>query len=151
MDRRGEFAKLLTSHEQIPGLPRRLSTVVWHEMLGEGFYMPVDDIGPERQANFPEALDVLATAFTANDYDVKWLYRTIANTQTYQRTIRARDASDLSLPFASATPTRLRSDQLFNSLTKVLGADQVVTTGTRWTLSLPTICQRAGLCNFVWL
>ena len=128
MDRRDEFAKLLTSRTN-PWFAKAFVNRIWHEMLGEGFYMPVDDIGPERQANFPEALEVLATAFTANDYDVKWLYRTIANTQTYQRSIRARDASDLSLPFAAATATRLRSDQIFNSLTKVLGADQVVTSG----------------------
>ncbi len=129
LDRRGEFAKLLTSPKN-PWFAKAFINRVWHEMLGEGFYMPVDDIGPERQANFPEALEVLATAFTANNYDVKWLYRTIANTQTYQRSIRARDASDLSLPFAAATATRLRSDQLFNSLTKVLGADEVQTAGT---------------------
>ncbi len=130
LDRRGEFAELLTSRNN-PWFAKAFVNRVWHEMLGEGFYMPVDDIGPERHAKFPEALELLATGFTTNNYDVKWLYRTIANTQTYQRSIRARDAGDLSLPFAAATPTRLRSDQLFNALTKVLGADEVQATGKR--------------------
>ncbi|VAX41205.1 FIG00926764: hypothetical protein [hydrothermal vent metagenome] len=128
LDRRGEFAELLTSRNN-PWFAKAFVNRVWHEMLGEGFYMPVDDIGPERHAKFPKALELLATGFITNNYDIKWLYRTIANTQTYQRSLRARDAGDLSLPFAAATPTRLRSDQLFNALTKVLGADEVQATG----------------------
>jgi hypothetical protein len=35
--------------------------------------------------------------------------------------VRPRSASPESLPFAAQTPTRLRSDQLFNALSSVLG------------------------------
>ncbi|OYW17707.1 MAG: hypothetical protein B7Z55_12000, partial [Planctomycetales bacterium 12-60-4] len=94
---------------------------VWHEMLGEGFYMPVDDMGPTRTPAYPQVLDLLADGFIANHYDLKWLVRTVANTQAYQRQVRSQSASPDALPFAAQTPTRLRSDQLFTALATVLG------------------------------
>ena len=50
---------------------------VWAELVGEGFYEPVDDIGPDRECNAPETLDYLAKQFADHNYDVKWLYRTV--------------------------------------------------------------------------
>lgn len=93
---------------------------LWNELLGEGFYMPVDDLSPQRQPRFPAALQALAEGFTASGYEIKWLLETIANTETYQRQIRAREPGEESLPFASALPTRLRADQLYTALTQVL-------------------------------
>jgi hypothetical protein len=119
-DRRAELAEVLTAKDN-PWFAKALVNRIWGELLGEGFYMPIDDIGPEREASFPDVLNLLSSGFTANDYDLQWLFRTIVNTQAYQRQIRARDASDVSLPFASAAPTRLRSDQLYSALTGVLG------------------------------
>jgi hypothetical protein len=93
-------------------------------MLGEGFYTPIDDMGPQRQARVPEVLDLLADAFAANRYDMQWLFLTIARTQAYQRQIRAADPSVESPPaFAASAPKRLRADQLFNAITKVLGIE----------------------------
>ena len=97
---------------------------IWGEMLGEGFYMPIDDIGPERSASYPEVLELLSNGFAASGYDIKWLFRTIANTETYQREIRAADPTGATPPFASATPTRLRADQLYTAIFKVLGIDE---------------------------
>ena len=120
LERRGDFAKTLTSPENV-WFARAFVNRIWGAMLGQGFYMPIDDIGPERTAAFPQVLDLLSAGFVANDYNIQWLFRTIANTQSYQRQIRVRDASDLSPPFAAATPTRLRSDQLYSALVGVLG------------------------------
>jgi hypothetical protein len=97
---------------------------MWAEMLGEGFYMPIDDMGPQRQARMPEVIDLLADAFVDNKYDMPWLFRTIARTEAYQREIRAKDPSVESPPvFAASAPKRLRADQLFNAITKVLGIE----------------------------
>jgi hypothetical protein len=120
MERRYAAAKSFTNPEN-PWFARALINRVWNEMLGEGFYMPVDDLGPTRTPRYPQALDTLSAGFVANGYDVKWLVRTVANTQAYQRQVRSKPVSEGALPFASQTPTRLRSDQLFNALTKVLG------------------------------
>ncbi|MDA0835396.1 MAG: DUF1549 domain-containing protein [Planctomycetota bacterium] len=124
LERRNELASHLTSVDN-PWFAKAFVNRVWSEMLGEGFYTPVDDIGPSRQASYPEVLDLLSNAFIANKYDVKWLFRTVALTQTYQREIRAQSAADLTPTFAASTPMRLRADQLYSAITDVLGIDQI--------------------------
>ncbi len=119
--RRHALAKYITADKD-PWFSRAFVNRIWAEMLGEGFYMPIDDMGPQRQARMPEVLDLLADAFVANKYDTKWLFQTIARTEAYQRDIRAKDPSVESPPvFAASSPKRLRADQLFNAITKVLG------------------------------
>jgi hypothetical protein len=118
--RRQAIADYITSPEN-PWFARAFVNRIWAEMLGEGFYMPVDDMGPERSANFPQVLDALSAGFIAHHYDMKWLFRTIANTDAYQRSIKARSAAQTALACAAPAPTRLRSDQLFDALMQVLG------------------------------
>lgn len=122
-ERRAAVAKAFTDPRN-PWFARAVINRVWHEMLGEGFYMPVDDLGPTRSPRFPQVLDHLAEAFVAQQYDLKWLIRTIANSQTYQRQVRPKPVSEGALPFAAQTPTRLRADQLFSALVKVLGFEE---------------------------
>ena len=130
LERRHAAAKAFTSPDN-PWFARAIVNRVWCEMLGEGFYMPVDDMGPTRSARFPEALDAACSGFIANAYDPKWLIRTVANSQTYQRKVAAKAASEDALPFASVTPTRLRADVVFNSLMQVLGIDEQASSGGR--------------------
>jgi hypothetical protein len=121
--RRHALAKFITAASD-PWFSRAFVNRIWAEMLGEGFYMPIDDMGPQRQARMPEVLDLLADAFVANKCDMQWLFRTIARTETYQRQIRAKDPSVESPPvFAASSPKRLRADQLFNAITKILGIE----------------------------
>ena len=58
-DRRAELAAWLTSPKN-PWFAKSFVNRVWFEMLGQGFYMPVDDLGPERTPQYPAALDALA-------------------------------------------------------------------------------------------
>lgn len=119
LDRRKALAGYITS----PGNPwfaRAFINRIWGQLVGEGFYMPIDDIGPERTAHHPEALESLSTGFISSGYDIAWLFRAIANTEAYQRQIRSRDPNQ-TIPFAAAAPSRLRADLLFDSLTRVLG------------------------------
>jgi Protein of unknown function (DUF1549)/Protein of unknown function (DUF1553)/EF hand len=120
--RRHALAKYITDPKGDPWFSRAYINRVWSEMLGEGFYMPIDDMGPTRQARMPDVLDVLAEGFVQSKYDPKWLFQTIARTEAYQREIRAKDPSVETPPvFAASSPKRLRADQLFNAITKVLG------------------------------
>ncbi len=93
---------------------------MWSELVGRGFYEPVDDIGPDRQCSAPKTLNFLADRFAANQYDVKWLMATITATEAYGRQSRSRIDDDKA-PFVSACPQRLRADQLYNALSEVLG------------------------------
>jgi hypothetical protein len=117
LERRTLLAETMTAPDN-PWFARAFVNRMWSELPGAGFYMPIDDMGPERVAFAGDMLDVLAAQFVAHDYDIKWLLRTIALTKTYQRT--TSDQSEAM--FASSSPTRLRADALFESLQNALGA-----------------------------
>lgn len=129
-DRRDVLASYITDRNN-PWFAKAYVNRIWAEMLGEGFYTPVDDMGPERFAQYEEVLELLAQSFAENDYDVRWLFRTIARTKAYQREIRPRDTSGNTPAFASAVPTRLRSDQIYNALATVSGRDPSATSGAQ--------------------
>ncbi|MBN67855.1 MAG: hypothetical protein CME32_01065 [Gimesia sp.] len=124
LERREVLSKFLTSQAN-PWFSRAVVNRMWSEMLGEGFYMPIDDIGPERSAVYPEVLDALAQGFTASGYDLKWLCRTITNTRAYQRKMQKRSEGQMQTPFAAQLPTRLRGDQIFTAITQVFGVDDL--------------------------
>ncbi len=121
-ERRSAVAKSFTSSEN-PWFARAIVNRIWAEMLGEGFYMPVDDLGPTRTARYPDAMELICKNFVASGYDPKWLVRTVANTEAYQRKIQTRPASESDLPFVAATPVPLRSDIIFSSLAQVFDVD----------------------------
>ena len=93
---------------------------MWAELTGTAFYAPVDDIGPDREADHEAALDILCEGFTSNRYDLKWLLQTIIATDIYQRGIN----TDVD-GFTRMEPTRLRSDQLYAVLCQSLGVDEL--------------------------
>ncbi len=97
---------------------------VWGELMGQAFYQPVDSMGPLQEATFPNVLLRLSASFRAADYDVKHVFRTIMNSEAYQRVARLGDSPDEHLHFTAAYPTRLRADSLWDSLTMVLGPMQ---------------------------
>lgn len=119
--RRNALSTYITSKSN-PWFAKAFVNRIWAEMLGEGFYMPIDDMGPERSAQMDEVLTYLAKQFANNDYDIKWLFRTIAQTEAYQRQIRHVDPTAETPAFASAAPTRLRSDQIYHAMQEVLGS-----------------------------
>jgi hypothetical protein len=94
---------------------------MWCVLLGDGFYNPVDDIGPDREAHDSAVLDALASGFQQGGYDIKWLLRTILNTRAYQREFRPSNTAAGKTPFAANCPSRLRADQIFDSLDHALG------------------------------
>lgn len=117
-ERRGKLADWLTA-ESNPWFAKALVNRVWSELVGEGFYEPVDDIGPDRDCVAPETLDQLAADYVASGYDTKWLLKTIIATDAYQRDSRNRRLPNES-PFTANCPQRLRADQLYNALTTAL-------------------------------
>lgn len=123
LERRRELAEQITSPEN-PWFSKAYVNRIWAEMLGEGFYMPIDDIGPERSAAYPKVMDYLAKGFTESGYNVKWLFEVIANTKTYQRSSYLNDPTKEELTFATAKPTKLRADQIYNAIVQILSVNQ---------------------------
>ncbi len=118
-ERRSLAASYVTGQDN-PWFARAFVNRVWYTLMGEAFYSPVDDMGPDREAKSPEILEALASAWGSGGYDIHWLYRTILNTRAYQREIRSTFTQAGRTPFASNCPSRLRSDQILDSLDQVL-------------------------------
>jgi Protein of unknown function (DUF1549)/Protein of unknown function (DUF1553) len=112
-------ARYITDPEN-PWFPRAFINRVWYALMGEGFYNPVDDLGPTRTANSPEVLDLVADQWVQGGFDIRWLFRTILNTEAYQRASRSTNTAAGRTPFASNVPSRLRADQIFDALTHAL-------------------------------
>ena len=110
--RREQLAQWLTSNWWFSAA---LVNRMWSELVGEGFYEPVDDIGPDRHATAPSAAKLLAKNFRESGYDLKWLMSTICQTEAYQRAARPR-RGPTDTPFTANVPQRLRSDQLLNAV-----------------------------------
>jgi hypothetical protein len=115
-DRREQLAAWLTAS---PWFAKAYVNRAWAELVGEGFYEPVDDLGPDRQCSAPKTMDYLAEQFVASNYDTKWLMRTILATEAYQRLSRPRRKVN-ETPFLASCQQRLRADQLYNALTRAL-------------------------------
>ncbi len=120
-ERRSTIAKWITS-KQDPWFAKAFVNRIWAELVGEGFYEPVDDMGPDRECSAPQSLDFLAKQFASHDYDVKWVYRTIMATAAYQRESRSRHLPG-ETPFAANCPQRLRGDELFSALMRAIGVE----------------------------
>jgi hypothetical protein len=119
-EQRRELVASYVTGQDNPWFARAFINRAWYTLMGEAFYSPVDDMGPDRQAKSPEILDALAGSWSAGGYDIRWLYRTILNTRAYQREIRSTYTPAGRTPFASNCPSRLRSDQILDALDQVL-------------------------------
>ncbi len=117
--RRSAAADFFTS-EKTPWFAQAIVNRMWAELTGSAFYTPIDDIGPDRQPQQPEALAALCDGFIASGHDLKWLLTTITSTRFYQRPINT-EAED----FLRLGPTRLRADQLYDALCQTLNVSKL--------------------------
>ncbi len=91
---RDAFARAVTNDFQFA---RATVNYVWAQFMGRGLVEPLDQFDPARQdpanppggnwtlqASHPELLNALADQFRQNNYNLKWLMRTIVNSEAYQ-------------------------------------------------------------------
>ena len=55
-------------------------------MMGRGLVHPLDEHHSDNIASHPQLLTLLAEQFAAHSFDIKWLLKEIALSETYQRT-----------------------------------------------------------------
>src|SRR5262249_15631464 len=113
---RHDLAASYVTSQDNPWFAKAFVNRVWYVLMGDAFYMPVDDIGPDREAKAPEVLEALATQWKQGGYDVRWLFRTVLNSKAYQREVRSTFSASGRTPFAANCPSRLRSDQILDAL-----------------------------------
>jgi len=121
-ERRGSLAKWITEKEN-PYFAKAFVNRLWSELTGEGFYEPIDDIGPDRHATAPKTLEYLAREFADSGYDVKWLFQVIMATEMYQLPSAPRHGPE-DPPMQHNVAQRLRADQVFDNLLLVLEASE---------------------------
>jgi hypothetical protein len=87
----------------------------WARLMGRGFCEPVDEIGELADRVMPPVHNAVAEHFAAQQYDVKSIYRLVANTNAYQRELNG-DVKDAGRKLPKIITTRLRGDEVFQSL-----------------------------------
>ena len=127
-DRRETLAEWMTDPDANPWFARAYVNRIWSELVGKGFYEPVDDLGEEKKGIHTDALTYLSDRFAEAGFDTKWLFRTIMATDIYQQQAGSR-ASGETDSIATRSPQPLRGDQLFSSLSATLQIDNFLNKG----------------------
>src|SRR5262249_44154602 len=96
---------------------------VWGQLFGLGIINPIDDMHEERVPSHPDLLEELAKVFVEQDFDVRFLYRAVCNSETYQRTSIPVAGNEADRTYFSHMPIKvLTAEQLYDSLNFVLGS-----------------------------
>jgi hypothetical protein len=118
-----KFSTLATLAEQLPNpsnqaFNRNIVNRLWFVLMGRGLVHPLDLDHGANPPSHPELLDLLAKEFVAHKYDIKWLLRELALTQTYQRSSRLPTGVKNAKveDFTTALERRLSPDQFLRSM-----------------------------------
>lgn len=112
--RRQQLAIWMASRDN-PYLARVAVNRVWAQLFGRGLVDPVDDFGPLNPPSHPQLLDELEQFFIATRFDLRNLYRTLANTRAYQLSSAGGPADGQRAQFASMALKTLTPEQLYDS------------------------------------
>jgi hypothetical protein len=121
--RRVQLALWMTSRDN-PFFARAAVNWGWSHMFGKGLVDSLDDIGSENRSANAKLLDELAAYFVQSRFDLRQLWRTLANTRAYQLSSQsaAKEGPDPQL-FAQMQAKPLTPEQLYDSF--VLLAPQI--------------------------
>jgi len=115
-DLRDQLAQWLTSKDN-PYFATALVNRYWSYLMGRGIIDPVDDIRSSNPASNADLLKALTDDFIARKMDMKHLLRTIAQSQTYQRSFRTNKWNeDDTENYSHFNPRRLTAEQLFDAI-----------------------------------
>jgi hypothetical protein len=120
------LARWMTSPDN-PFFAKAMVNRTWAMLFGSGFVNPVDDMHEKNDPSHPELLDAMARAFVANGFDLKYLYRSILLSRTYQRTSKPAGGNEADEALFSHMAVKVMSpEQLFDSLTQTTGMAQQI-------------------------
>jgi len=107
-----------------PWFAKEIVNRTWAQMLGRGFFEPVDDFRASNPALLPDLLERLADDFVASGYDLKHLLRIIALSEAYQLAPAGSAHAEGDALWSRFQITRLGPDELLDALAEAtrLGA-----------------------------
>lgn len=128
---RRDFTTMLTAPENIQ-FARATVNRIWSIFMGIGFVEPVDDFSIKNQPSMPELLDELSREFVENNYDLRWLMKTIVSSKAYQLSSRRTEkqfSDDMKKYYVYSIVRPMSPEQMYNVLVRANGADEAVKAG----------------------
>jgi len=128
-----ELAARVASPEN-PLFARNIANRVWWQLMGRGLVEPLDLHNSENPPSHPELLDLLAKELVAHKFDLQWLVRELALTQTYQRAsvLPAGAKAPPEELFTVAKERPLAAEQLARAFLAATGEHERVVGGKGW-------------------
>ena len=118
------LAKWMTD-EKNPYFSKAIVNRTWAQLFGTAFVNPIDDMHDGNLPSHPELLELLARNFNGNGFDLKNLYRSICNSQTYQRTSKPANGNHADDQLFSHMMVKVLSpEQLYDSLATITGGEK---------------------------
>ena len=96
---------------------------IWYLMMGRGLVHPLDEMHGQNPPSHPKLMELLVREFVAHEFDVKWLVREIALSESYQRSSRLPKGVKEVKPesWRTAHPKAMTPEQLLNAVLKATG------------------------------
>ena len=100
-----------------PYFAKSIVNRIWAHYFQSGIVNPPDDLNLANAPSNAELLDYLANGFIENNYDLKWIHRTILNSATYQRSWKTNETNSLDRRnFSHALLRRLPAETAYDAL-----------------------------------
>jgi len=135
-DRRELLAAWLTRKDN-PFFAKAAVNRIWFHLHGRGIVEPVDDFRDSNPSANDELLEALAAEFTANDFRLKPLIRTIVNSRTYQLSPVPTPSNRRDHRYFSHMHSRpLSAEVLLDAVCNVTGIPEVFEIANDYTISV---------------
>ena len=119
---RAQLARRLASREN-SDFARNMANRLWAMLLGRGLVHPLDMQHAKNPPSHPELLQLLSDELVSHGFDMKYVLKQLALSETYQRSSRLGDSADAvkSQTYAAFEMRSLSAEQLAYSVMQSLG------------------------------
>lgn len=119
---RQELAGHLTSKDN-HYFVRNAVNRIWFKLMGRGLSHPLSEVHSKNPPSHPKLFDALAKEFTAHQFDLKWLIREIALSESYQRSSRLpKGVKEVKAEsWRTAHPKAMTPEQLLPAVLRATG------------------------------
>lgn len=113
--------------EDNPYFAKAFVNRVWASYFNRGIIEPADDLNLANPPSNAPLLDYLSREFVRRDFDMKWLHREIANSDTYQRSWKTNKTNELDeVNFSHYIPHRLPAEVLYDAIHQATASDDSI-------------------------
>ncbi|WP_228030425.1 DUF1549 and DUF1553 domain-containing protein [Gimesia benthica] len=113
--------------ENNPFFAKAFVNRVWSAYFNRGIIEPADDLNLANPPSNAPLLDYLSREFVKHDYDMKWLHREIANSDTYQRSWKTNPTNELDeVNFSHYIPHRMPAEVLYDAIHQATASDDAI-------------------------